>query len=296
LEAQVQAGILVKAMRDTEDTYWQRYVEDGYRKGAGRAFDDTRAPVKAALDAVDKEKMAFYRGTRAEFLRSAFAHPVSIEKVKLLAGRVFTDLKGVTQAMATTMSRTLTDGLAQGKNPRTIARELNKNIEGIGKRRAILIARTEIIRAHAEGQLDAFERLGVTELGVMGEWDTAHDGRVCKLCEPLQGVVLTVKELRGIIPRHPECRCSIVPANVGESSKGQLRGKRKAEAAIDRSIRAEIPKGRIIGEKGRRFKSSITGKFTEKSKRTLARQKIRSKWAGAGRAIAKKRPKSAVKR
>ena len=275
LEQQVQAGILEKASRKTKDAYWKRYVEEGYRKGAGRAFDDTRAPVRAAMDAASKEKLAFYEGSKAEFLRSSFARPVAIDKVKLLAGRVFTDLKGVTQAMAAAMTRTLTDGLAQGKNPRAIARDLAKNVDGIGKHRAMLIARTEIIRAHAEGQLDAMERLGVAEVGVMVEWSTAGDGRVCQLCQSMDGVTFKVEEARGLIPRHPLCRCAHIPANVGESTKGQISGKSKAEAAIDKSVKAEIPK---------------------RSKRTLAQQKTRSKWGGADTVVAKKRPESILSR
>jgi len=137
--------------------------------------------------------------------------------------------------------------------------------------RALTIARTEIIRAHAEGQLDTFEKLKVEKLGVMAEWSTAGDDRVCGLCSDLEGVVITVREARGIIPRHPNCRCTYVPANVGESQKGQIRGKEDVQKAFDKSIRSEMPKIK---------------------KRTFAEQKVRSKWAGADRSIAKARPKS----
>ncbi len=206
LQAESQLEILAGAQAATDEAYWQAFVEEGYRKGAGRAFNDTR---KAALASGVAEE-ALFEGTRLEFLRSSFARPVAIGKVKLLAGRVFTDLKGVTEVMNTKMTRILAEGLAQGQNPAEMARTMIKDGMGFTKTRgiqsrAMTIARTEIIRAHAEGQLDAMEDLGVTEVGVMVEWSTAGDDRVCPLCAPMDGVVLKIPEARGLLPRHPNC-------------------------------------------------------------------------------------------
>ncbi len=266
LKAQVAKGIL---KQPEKQAYWERYIEEGYKKGTGRAFDDSRAGAKAAMDTADKKKLAFYEGSKGEFLRSSFAQPTTIEKVKLLAGRTFTDLKGVTEAMSTVMSRTLVDGLVQGQHPRVIASILARDLDKIGKNRAKVIARTEIIRSHAEGQLDGMEKLGVDKIGVAVEWDTAGDGRVCPLCRPLDGVVFSVKEARGLIPRHANCRCAYMPANVGETTEGQLKQKAQIKGAMERSIKKEIPK---------------------KSKRSLAQQKQLTKWGGADKRIAKKRP------
>ncbi len=296
LQAESQLEILAGAQAATDEAYWQAFVEEGYRKGAGRAFNDTR---KAALASGTAEE-ALFEGTRLEFLRSSFARPVAIGKVKLLAGRVFTDLKGVTEVMNTKMTRILAEGLAQGQNPAEMARTMIKDGMGFTKRRgiqsrAMTIARTEIIRAHAEGQLDAMEDLGVTEVGVMAEWSTAGDDIVCPLCADLDGIVITVKEARGLIPRHPNCRCSHIPANVGESQKGQKRGKVKVQKAIDDSVRETMPKGRQVKGEGLRFQNPETGRYTMKtSKRTLAQQKNRSQWAGADRTVAKVRPKTRV--
>lgn len=292
LRTEINGGITTVTPGNVDQAYWTRFIEEGYRKGAGRAFDDVRKP---ALRAGSQEQLSFFQGTRAEFLRQSFAQPETVQKIKLLAGRVFTDLQGVNQAMATQMNRVLAEGLAQGQNPRVIAKTLTETVDKIGVRRAGQIARTETIRAHAEGQLDAMEQLGVEEVGVMAEWDTAGDSRVCSLCQPMQGVVMTIKEARGLIPRHVDCRCSYVPANVGEDKKektrvnftnpktgevevkhlAQKRGKSAVEAARDRSIKAEIPK-------------------SQRNKRTLAEQKGRSSWVGADKTIAKKRPVSVL--
>lgn len=222
----------------------RKYTEDGFKKGAGRAFDDAKRAERAIVQT--PERLDFYNGTRDGFLRTAFGQPETVAKVKLLASRSYTDLEGVTEDMSVRMSRTLVDGLVQGQNPREIARGLDDDLD-LGRGRAETIARTEIIRAHAEGTLDAFEDLGVEEVGVAVEWSTADDERVCPLCESLEGVVLKLDEARGMLPRHPACRCSWIPSNVGEDTKGQLRTKGKIDAAleeagVDREVDDERPK------------------------------------------------------
>lgn len=192
---------LTGLVSEAEDAYYRAYIKEGYQKGMTRMFDDTR---KAAMQEPSRVS-DFYEGTKQEFLRSAFDHPQSLEKVKLLAGRTLTDLKGVTEVMSTQMSRTLLDGFVKGDNPLKIARQMTKDIDGIGIVRARTIARTEVIRAHAEGQLDSLERQGAEKVGVMSEWHTAGDDRVCDLCMSIDGIVITTKEARGLIPRHPNC-------------------------------------------------------------------------------------------
>jgi SPP1 gp7 family putative phage head morphogenesis protein len=213
----------------TAEELWRAFIEEGFRKGAGRAFDDVRRKQRLADS---QDKMDFYAGTREQFLQSAFANRESVAKVKLLVSRAFTDLKGVTEDMAHRMRRTLTDGLVQGKGPIDIARDLDEDLE-MGRGRAEMIARTEIVRAHAQGQLDAMEDLGVEEIGVAVEWQGTDDGSMCEACAAMEGVVLHIDEARGMIPAHPNCRCAFVPANVGEDKEDQKRSKRE----IDRSIR-----------------------------------------------------------
>ncbi len=138
------------------------------------------------------------------------ALPETREKVELLAGRTFDELENVTDDMANKLSRVLSDGLVQGKNPREIGLDIADEID-VSENRAQVIARTEIIRAHAEGQLEAFEKLGVDEVGVDVEWSTAGDLRVCPECAELEGTVYSIEDAHGLIPYHPQCRCSFLP-------------------------------------------------------------------------------------
>lgn len=251
----------------TDDELWKKFVTDGFRRGAGRAFEDVRVArlrrERPELFTPEAQGALrdFYRGNKEEFLRAAFGRPETREKVELLAGRVFTDLKGITEPMAARISRELTDGLVRGANPREIAKDLEDAI-GVGSQRAEMIARTEIVRAHAAGQLRAMEDMGIEEVGVAVEWSTAGDDRVCEVCAELEGVVLKLAEAEGLLPRHPNCRCALVPANVGEASVDQIASKRSIDAAIGRSIRAE------------------------------GRDRDTTTWAGADASIAKARPQS----
>lgn len=241
----------------TEEQMWAQYIFDGYLKGAGRSFDDLTAAERAGFHELD-EVMTFFGGGKDFFLRTMLSAPVQKERVQVLAQRSLTDLKGVTDGMATRMQRVLADGLVQGQNPNTIAKTLANEVD-VGRSRAVLISRTEIMRAHAEGQLSAMERLGVTEIGVMVEWEVTEDNKLCKACEAMRGVVLKLSEARGMLPRHPACRCVFLPSNVGEPRKGQVRG----QMMIDRAIK------KSVGEQGT--------------------------WGGSDRKISKIRPKSRIR-
>jgi hypothetical protein len=64
---------------------------------------------------------------------------------------------------------------------------------------------------------------------------------VCDLCAPLNGVVLTLQEAAGLIPRHPNCMCSWSPAR-GIEREGQKRTYQSITDAIRQSQRAAVPK------------------------------------------------------
>lgn len=228
----------------TEEEAWNRFIREGYELGAGRAFDEIRLADlrrrKPELFTPEAQNQLrdFYQGSKEEFLKSAFANPIQKERLELLVSRSFEGLRGITDEIASKLTAVLADGLTQGKNPRTIARDLTSQLD-IDKKRALTISRTEIVRAQAEGQLSSMEELGVKEVGVMVEWLTAGDARVCKLCKPLEGIVLKLEEAKGMLPRHPNCRCAWIPANVGEDTEGQKRGKAKIKQAIKKSAKEE---------------------------------------------------------
>ena len=224
--------VAVKVLRAYgEEQWWRSYIIQAHVKGLGRAYDDVNRYAKTG-------NAAFYEGGKKRFLTDAFTKPVSVERVKVLVQRADTGFTGITGAMESQITRVLVDGLIAGTGPRELAKALNDRVDKIGISRANTLARTEIIRAHADGQLDALEALGVTEVGVMVEWTATKDSRTCPQCASLQNVVLSIEKARGLIPRHGNCRCAWIPAGVGEKDKNQIKGTNRIRAAIRRSLKA----------------------------------------------------------
>lgn len=180
-----------------------RFVESSYKKAVNDSYVATR------LQAL-QQNLPFFGGTKSEFLQTSFSSRTALAQIQMLATRSLEDLRGISQTMAASMNRTLADGFARGLGPREIARTINAET-GIGRQRATRIARTEIVRAYAEGQLDTFETLGVEEVGLVAEWLTAGDDRVCPQCESFEGAIFPIPEARGLIPLHTSCRCAWTP-------------------------------------------------------------------------------------
>lgn len=217
LNQQVQDDILqvtqIEQVGSAVDAAWTNlYIQDSYKRGVTRA----RAQMRGIASTL----------TETGGIGIAMMNPFHVDRLGLLYTRVFNDLKGITDAMDGQISRVLSQGMADGLNPRTIAKQLVQVITGMGndlaitdslgryipaQRRAEMLARTEIIRAHAEAQLQEFQNWGVEGVSVMAELLTTKDQRTCQRCIKLEKQVMTIEEARGIIPVHTGCRCIWVP-------------------------------------------------------------------------------------
>jgi SPP1 gp7 family putative phage head morphogenesis protein len=137
--------------------------------------------------------------------------PIHKSTLAMMYRRHFRALEGVTQAMDKEMSRTLTEGLSQGWHPRKMANKLNDRVDKVGITRARTVAQTETIRTHAESTLNSYERSETEQVVKESEFSDSDDERVCEECEDLDGTTYTTEEARGVIPQHPNCRCSWLP-------------------------------------------------------------------------------------
>jgi SPP1 gp7 family putative phage head morphogenesis protein len=203
LKGQIDAKIL-EPTDDVANHWLVEFVRPAYRKGVLRAYADT-------LPAATAPNKSFYEGGRAAFLQTAFNSPVAVSKLRLVYTRAYEQLQGITADMAGQLSRVITNGVARGTHPYDVAKDITDAIAGISRRRAEVLARTEIIYAHAEGQLDSMTALGLEDVQLMAEWSTAGDDRVCPLCDEHEGEIIPIAEAHGMIPLHPNCRCSWLP-------------------------------------------------------------------------------------
>lgn len=189
---------------------WQNiYVRRSYAKGV--EFADARLREQGLT--VPKEELA-----------QMFNKPIHADALGILYTRNFQELKGITNAMDQEISRVLTQGFAEGHNPRKMARAINDRVDKIGLTRARTLARTETINAHSESTLNRYAELLGEDAKVTGavEYSTAGDSRVCPLCAGLEGETYSLDEARGVIPLHPNCRCAWLPVVQRGSANSRL--------------------------------------------------------------------------
>lgn len=208
LQEQVDRGVLNTSL--FENPWTNKYVYEAYKRGVIRARQELikagyKIPTIEAMGGIDVVLQNIYH----------------VERLGLLQGKVFTDLKGITDAMSTQISRILTQGFLNGEDPALLARKLVATINGTGmgelgitdtlgrfipaSRRAMMLARSETIRAYGESALLEFKNWGLENVTALAEFSTVGDDKVCSKCSHLQGVVYSLDEASGIIPVHPNC-------------------------------------------------------------------------------------------
>ena len=188
--------------RPGKEAWSDIYVHSAYSKGILRG----RQELKNAGVAVPK--MEF---DDTDYLRHSFNQPIHAERLGVAYTRTYNELKGVTQAMDQQISRVLAEGLGSGLNPRVIARNMMDRVDKIGLPRAKMIAHTETMRAHHKANMGEYKQAQIEGIGVMAEWRTALDDKVCEECAPLERKRFTMEEAEDLLPAHVFCRCVAVP-------------------------------------------------------------------------------------
>jgi HK97 family phage portal protein len=136
------------------------------------------------------------------------------------------------------LRKVLADGVKDGLGIPDIARNIKKVFADADTARATKIARTEVLKAANYTAVEAYKQSGVV---VGKQWFTAEDERVCPICAPLNGNVIALSETFfdinqtqvgsdgnqykitfeniGAPPRHPNCRCTMVPITKFDNPK-----------------------------------------------------------------------------
>lgn len=160
---------------------------------------------------------------------------------KTLRERIAKNIKLFVKSVIGTDEAKLTDileqGIANGSSIADLEREIRANFGDFRKTQSERIARTETLRASAEGTLDAYKESGVVE---GQQWLTAMDERVCPYCEPMNGKIIGLSENwfgKGdsyygtsdsplkfdfssvdTPPLHVNCRCDLLPVLVDSNT------------------------------------------------------------------------------
>lgn len=200
-EAEGVLGIVegTPVARAADRAWTNTYVASAYQKG----LEDAGAKLRQAGADVQQS-----------WIENAFNRPIHADRAGLIFTRTFTELRGITESMDQRISRVLAEGIANGRNPLAIARDINQSVDRIGITRARTLARTEVINAHATATLNGYEEAGIHGVEVEAEWLTAANP--CRVCVALKaGGPYTLDQARGLIPAHPNCRCAWAPKVVG---------------------------------------------------------------------------------
>ena len=221
LDDQVKAELLTVIELDQigksiEAIWTNRYLFDSYKRGVIRARNEM---IRSGVNVPSIED----GGGIATILST----PFHLERLGLIFTRFYSDLKGITDVMASQISRILAQGIADGDGPRLLARKLVSTINGTGigelgitdtvgrfipaMRRAEILVRTEMIRAHHLATIQEYRNWGLLNIKVKAEWKTAGDDRVCDKCASLEGKIYSLDEIEPMIPLHPQCRCIALP-------------------------------------------------------------------------------------
>lgn len=200
----------------TTRNWLYKYLLDAYGRGIARAREELRKAGYEVPTVVASGGLA-----------TIMSAPIHVDTLAMLYTRTFNDLTGITDQMRQIISRILTEGIMSGTNPRVLARELVAAINGSGigdlgmfdrlgrfipaKRRAEILARTEVIRAHHYANIMEYKTWGAYGVSVVAEFQTAGDARVCMQCSSLEGNIYTLDEILPMIPVHPQCRCIALP-------------------------------------------------------------------------------------
>lgn len=170
--------------------------------------------------------------------RTAFRAGTFVERLAILKTKAVENIKSLKDKLLNQVVDKVAEGMIQGQSPRQIGREINKQWRHVSKVTATRIARTEVIRAHNEGQLDRMQQLGVKKIGVDVEWsatkhsDGSFEKRVCPKCRAMDGLVMPIERAHGLLPRHPNCRCAFVPVLDDKPQRKKIR------AAVRASVQA----------------------------------------------------------
>lgn len=214
---------------DQKEAYWQGYAAKTARQ---ESFFKTR--LKEMFDNQEKEVIRQLRDlgqiedslfdseqTRDKFndafrpliekvYSSAMEDAISELKqlnplaLEWIATRSLALATGINKTTKVEIRRQLAQGLEEGESIPVLTRRIKGYYDDAHKRRAPMVARTEVIAASNEGALRGYEEQGLTKT----EFYPAPDA--CEECIAEAGIY-PVDEAHGKIPVHPNCRCVLLP-------------------------------------------------------------------------------------
>jgi 16S rRNA G966 N2-methylase RsmD len=144
------------------------------------------------------------------------------KRIGLLRAREFEEMKNLSNRTTDVMRRTLSEGMALGKNPRVISQDL-QDATALSKNRANLVARTEVPGALRRARMDEDEAASV-DLGIktLQMHISAFSPSTRIWHAQRHGTLHTIQEQRewwSYAKNACNCKCSTIAVLVGDDGK-----------------------------------------------------------------------------
>lgn len=176
---------------DTIDHNENRFARASYSRG----ISETNEKLRAAGFAVPETEIG-----------RVLDMPHHKDTLGALYARDFQLLEGINEEVGRQLSRELTQALDDGINPTETAKRLTDRVDSVGKHRATLMARTETMNAHHTASMNRYADSGIQEVEIL------LNTTACEVCQDLADEgPFRVSESSGLLPVHPNCRCTTIP-------------------------------------------------------------------------------------
>ncbi len=219
LDKRIQSQVInLSQLRNNVESAWTtKFIEEAYRKGVNRARSELK---KKGVDAPTMEEEGGFEAVKQI--------PIHAKMYDNLTYRAISTLQEAMADLRKNIRSVMLDSLSKGHSNSMIAKRIDSLFSGINReelgltvllgkfvamlRRVEMIARSEIVRTIAESTLTEYQLREVEQVGLLAEWLTAGDNRVCPRCRAMSvRGPYTIAEAQGLIPFHPFCRCYWLP-------------------------------------------------------------------------------------
>jgi len=187
---------------------WQeQYIKAAYQRGVTRS----RSELIQAGIAPDEFGFGLRPEAQSAVRMQSDAHQ---EAYNSSLFRTKNETIGVGEATEQTVQRSVAGGLAVGLGAVAMSEMILHDIDKVLGNRSELIAETEVVRAHHNATMVEYRASDLRDVTFEVEWVTAGDEQVCELCESLEGQVMHIDDAQNLLPRHPRCRCVVIPVRT----------------------------------------------------------------------------------
>jgi SPP1 gp7 family putative phage head morphogenesis protein len=142
--------------------FFDPFIDKSYESGTKASLTQISSALSAVI--TDDNPLGMSLLTQLDY-ENVLMQPQYRDRIALVAARTFNDMVGFADSNGLKLAQILAAGMAGGKSPAIISRQMQDEFASVQGWRALRIARTEINTAHNQAKydqdIDARDRLGI---------------------------------------------------------------------------------------------------------------------------------------